>query len=140
MDSIAFRVINRYVSKKLVDDAVERGNLYMFEISSLDMYKDSSRMKNIMALRFNQIMNGMFTGDKSIIINNAPQIRYRPVVIEKKDVHPVGSRLVNKNTTDGRTIPGDVYLELCAYYNGKKDSLSPEASLYNEKVSVKERI
>lgn len=92
----------------------------MFEISSLDMYKDSSRMKNIMALRFNQIMNGMFTGDKSIIINNAPQIRYRPVVIEKKDVHPVGSRLVNKNTTDGRTIPGDVYLELCAYYNGKK--------------------
>lgn len=68
----------------------------MFEISSLDMYKDSSRMKNIMALRFNQIMNGMFTGDKSIIINNAPQIRYRPVVIEKKDVHPVGSRLVNK--------------------------------------------
>ena len=72
VDSIAFRVINRYVSKKLVDDAVERGNLYMFEISSLDMYKDSSRMKNIMALRFNQIMNGMFTGDKSIIINNAP--------------------------------------------------------------------
>ena len=138
VDSIAFRVINRYVSKKLVDDAVERGNLYMFEISSLDMYKDSSRMKNIMALRFNQIMNGLFTGDKSIIINNAPQIRYRPVVIEKKDVHPVGSRLVNKNTTDGRTIPGDVYLELCAYYNGKKDSLSPEASLYNEKVSVKD--
>lgn len=50
----------------------------------------------------------------------------------------LGSRLVNKNTTDGRTIPGDVYLELCAYYNGKKDSLSPEASLYNEKVSVKD--
>lgn len=137
VDSIAFRVVNRYISKDLVDDAVLRGDLYMFEITSQDMYKDKNRMKNIMALRFHAIMEGMKTGNKSIIINNAPQIRYRPQIIEAEDKHPAGSKLVNKKTTDGKTIPSDIYLELCDFYNGRKSSLSPEASLYNERVSVK---
>ena len=83
-------------------------------------------------------MQSMFTGDTSIIINNSPTIYYRPQIIEAVDKHPVGSILVNKMTTDGRTIPGEIYLELCDFYNGKKDYLSAEAKAYNENVSVKE--
>lgn len=137
VDSIAFRVNRLYVSKKLVDEAVEDGNLYMFMINSQDMYKSHDKKQNITSKRFNAIMNAMFTADNTIIINNAPTNYYRPAIIEAEDKHPVGSMLVNKLTTDGKTIPSEIYLELCAFYNGKKNTLSPQASAYNEKVSVK---
>lgn len=138
VDSITFSTTSKYVNKDLVDNAVMDGDLYMFLITSADMYKDREKNKDITAIRFNTIMQSMFTGDTSIIINNSPIIYHRPQIIEAVDKHPVGSILVNKMTTDGRTIPGEIYLELCDFYNGKKDHLSAEAKVYNENVSVKE--
>lgn len=138
VDSLCFAVTRLYVSKEQIDDAVEKGNLYMFMITSQDMYKSADKKHNIYSIRFNAIMKSMFEAGNHIIVNNSPSIYYRPALIEAEDKHPAGSILVNKLTTEGKTIPGEIYLELCAFYNGKCDKLSPLASVYNEKVSVKE--
>lgn len=138
VDAVAFKTTRKYISKELVDSAVERGDLYMFLIKNADMYKPEGHAKDITSIRLRELMESMFNGSVDIIINNSPAIHYRDKITEAVDVHPKGSMLVNKMTTDGRTIPGDIYLELCDFYNGKKDSLSAEESAYNEKVSVKE--
>lgn len=100
----------------------------MFMITSQDMYKSADKKHNIYSIRFNAIMKSMFEAGNHIIVNNSPSIYYRPALIEAEDKHPAGSILVNKLTTEGKTIPGEIYLELCAFYNGKCDKLSPLAS------------
>ena len=136
VDAITYKVKKKFVKKDLVDAAVERGDLYMFCISSAQMYKQGTT--DVYIKRFRAIMNAMETGSSSIIINNGPNIYYRKALIQPVDKHPIGSMLVNKFTSDGRRIPGDIYLELCAFYNKKREKLSPAAAAYNEYVVVKE--
>lgn len=138
VDAIAFRVACKYISKTAVDEGVERGKLYLFKISNQDMYKPRERCKDKTSLRFRAVIERMFDGDNSIIINNAPQIMYRPAIIERKDMHPMGSILVNKLTSDGRKIPDDIYKEIYRYVNHRLDELSEEAKSYMSKIVTKE--
>lgn len=137
VDAIAFRVECKYISKTAVDEGIERGKLYLFKINNQDMYKPREKCKDKTSLRFRAVIERMFDGDNSIIINNAPQIMYRPAIIERKDMHPVGSILVNKLTSDGRKIPDDVYREIYRYVNHRLNELSEEAKSYMSKVVTK---
>ena len=137
VDSITFRVVRKYIRKQLVDEAVENGNVYLFMISNHDMYKEDKRCKDKTSRRFRAIIEGMFSGDTSIIINNSPIIQYRPAVTAAEPTHPRGSMLVNKLTSAGEKIPDDIYRELYEYFNHRQDKLSDGALEYKDKAVVK---
>lgn len=137
VDAIAFKVEGKYISKAAVDAGVNEGRLYLFLIKNQDMYKPREKCKDKTALRFRAVIERIFDGDNSIILNNAPQIVYRPAVIEKRDVHPVESVLVNKLTSDGHKIPEEEYREIYEYYNGRCATLSESAAAYINRVITK---
>lgn len=137
IDSLAFMVDRKYVSKDLVDKAVEAGNLYMFLIRNQDMYKPDERCHDVTSARFVELMRAMFTGEQAIIINNNPAISYRKPLMKAEDMHPVGSILVNKRTTQGKHVPEKIYKELYGFFNGKVPALSQEAAWYADRVKTK---
>lgn len=136
VDSITYSVKKRYLNGDL-DKAVAEKEIFMFLISNADMYKSEDRIKDATSLYFREIMKCMDTGESKILLNNSPTIYYRPTVIEAVDMHPKGSILVNKKTVDGKYIPGDIYMELSAYYNGKVKTLSKDAEAYIPFVKTK---
>lgn len=132
IDAQNFSITAKYLDASLVDDAVQSGNLLMFLITNQDMYKTADRRKDKYSILIHRIFQCMNENKSDIIVNNNPKIYYREALIQAKDMHPVGSILVNKHTDDGKFIPEDVYLSLCDFFNNKKseNDLSHEDKLY----------
>lgn len=139
VDAMNFTVMKKFLEADKVDNAVERGDLLMFRLSSQDLYKDEERKKNKYAILLTEAFHCMETGEASILINNSPNIYYRKALIPSEDKHPVGSVLLNKKTDEGKHIPDEVYLSLYEYVNGRKtkEALSYDDLLYLPHVVTK---
>lgn len=77
--------------------------------------------------------------DTVLKLNGEAELFYREQGIKEPIVHKKGSKLVNKVTQDGFSIPTEIYTEIYKFENGKQDKLSEEAQKYvNEhKVIIK---
>ena len=137
VDAVTYKVERRYFDATLVDKAVEIGEMYLFLITNMDMYKEEDRCKDVTSLYFRKVMESMDAECPRILINNAPAIYHRPALIEARDVHPVGSILLNKRTKDGKYIPDDVYMNIYRYLNKQESNLSAEAKKYIDDVVYK---
>lgn len=123
-----------------VDEMVESGKLYLFEIYSADLYKNPAEGRKIDTQA--QIFKEIFSenGQKVIKLLGNCEVYFRPASLPAVVTHPKGSILVNKQLVNGKTLPDEVYREIYRYLNKKSENLSPLAKQLLDKELVKYRV
>lgn len=130
IDRCTYKVSYKYVEADVIDQAVERSELYLFEIYSRYLY--SNNKKNLYANLLQYFFSEENTKKANIQMKKHNGVRYRvPIGDRHEYVHEEGSILVRKTYELGNEIhfvPGEIYKEICAYYaGGEKDVLSTQA-------------
>ncbi len=135
----------RNVSASQIDEWVEKGKLFLFQIYNKDFApgapKDRVYRKNLHTLYWEQLFSPENLADVVSKLDGEAELFYRPAAHDQHIVHKVGQKFVNRRLKDNRTIvPEKIYTELFRYYNGKlkEKDLSSEALKWKDRVTVKD--
>lgn len=121
------------VDASYIDQMVNEGNLYLFQVFNKDFSAYSTGRKNLHTLYFENIFTKENLKDVVIKLDGEAELFYRPKSIEKPVVHKAGKKLINRTyeTIDSVTqekqtkrIPENVYLEISEYINGEIEETS----------------
>lgn len=123
------------VPADVVDDLVESGQLYLFQVYSKDWAEGAHGSKNLHTLYFESLFAPENLADVRIKLSGGAELFYRPASIDKPYSHQVGEKMVNKwmKMPNGVRVPlpDDVYMEIFNHVNGKgKGKLSEQAQGY----------
>lgn len=135
-----YKITFRKVSAKLIDQWVNEGKLFLFQIYCKDFAPGSSGKKNLHTLYWEQLFSKQNLKDVVFKLDGEAELFYRPKSSnEKTVVHKQGGMLVNKRLEDGTPVPEDVYEELYKFFNKitKASDLSDEAKAWKNRVTVK---
>ena len=122
---IAFSKITNSEINSLVND----GKLFLFQIYNKDFASKTSGKKNLHTLYWENLFSEENLKDVCLKLNGEAELFWRKPSLnkEKVTVHRKGSILVNRTTTDGKSIPEDIYQEIYQFKNKMTDNLSEEA-------------
>ena len=83
------------VSRPMVEDAVEKGGLYLFQITCQDMLSTHHGKDG----KYKTLLFGALTGDPDadVRINGGGAIYFRPASLKRRVTHPAGIPIANKN-------------------------------------------
>ncbi|MCI5523407.1 MAG: type V CRISPR-associated protein Cas12a/Cpf1 [Spirochaetia bacterium] len=132
---LTFTAIPESVVEKMVTD----GNLFLFQIYNKDFAKGASGKPNMHTLYWKQLFSKENLSDTILKLNGEAEIFYREPGIKEPIVHKTGSKLVNKVTKDGVSVPAEIYNEIYKVQNGMQTELSETAQVFvkEHEVSVK---
>ncbi len=127
------------IPESTIDEMVASGKLYLFQIYNKDFAEGASGTLNMHTLYWKNLFSKENLQDTVLKLNGEAELFYREKGINDPIVHKKGSKLVNKVTQDGFSIPTEIYTEIYKFENGKQDKLSDEARKYfdEHKVIVK---
>lgn len=130
----AYSVRFVHVSAEAVDQLVEDGILYLFQIYNRDYAAGAHGLPNLHTLYFQSLFTPENLKDPCFKLCGGAEVFYRPASIKNPRSHKVGEKLVDKWMTmpdkSKVPIPEDVYQELFLHANGKTKKLSEEAKGY----------
>ena len=128
------------VPAKQIDEWVETGKLYLFQLYNKDYAPGAHGRKNLHTLYWESIFTEENLNKCYIKLGGKTELFYRPQSIKTPVVHEVGSKMLNRRDKNGMPIPDSIYRNLYQYFNGKKDEtkLTPEEKDYTSRVIVKE--
>lgn len=107
--------MDRYVSAEYINRSVATGRLYLFRVCNRDLQPGISGKQSPYAKRFLSVFQNCCR------LSGGAEFFFYPGCDSSKAVrHAKGSVLLNRKTRDGKTIPGDVYSRLLAYFNGRQ--------------------
>lgn len=111
-----------------IDKFVDAGKLYLFQIYNKDFAEKSSGKKNMHTLYWENLFSEKNLRDVCLKLNGEAELFYRPANEEMKIIrHEKGSVLVNRTTTDGKSIAEELYQEIYKFKNNKAETISSEA-------------
>lgn len=120
-----------------IDDLVEKGNIFLFQIYNKDFSKYSKGNENLHTMYW----KGLFCEEnlKTCILrlNGKAQLFYRPQIIKNAYTHKMGEKMLNRRDRNGNSIPKAIFSELFEYINNPKTLLSDEAKMYLDKIIIK---
>ncbi|MDO4550064.1 MAG: type V CRISPR-associated protein Cas12a/Cpf1 [Planctomycetia bacterium] len=128
-----YKIDFKNVSAAQIDQWVDEGKLFLFQIYNKDYASGATGAKNLHTLYWEQIFSKENLSDVIFKLDGQAELFFRPVSpnLDKPVIHRVGQKLVNRrlNDADRTPIPENVYTELLAFYNKRisKTKLSPEA-------------
>lgn len=97
------------VDAAALDEAVEAGNLYMFELHTRNLYSDKPNKS-----KYDRVILAIFSDENArtqeMKLNGSPTFMYRPPILDNVPEHRKGSIMVNRRTADGEPIPPEIYL------------------------------
>lgn len=114
---LTYRIKFRSIPAKKIDELVEKGDLYLFEISNKDIGHETGT-PNLHTLYWNAAFSQRNIIFPHIKLNGQAELFYRKASISKPIVHKAGSRLIGRVMTDGQTMPEHVYQSVCRIDNG----------------------
>lgn len=118
---------------------VNDGKLFLFQIYNKDFASKTSGKKNLHTLYWENLFSEENLKDVCLKLNGEAELFWRKPSLnkEKVTVHKKGSILVNRTTSDGKSIPEDIYQEIYQFKNKMIDNLSENAkSLLDSGVVV----
>lgn len=118
---------------------VENNKIFLFQIYNKDFASKTSGKKNLHTLYWENLFSEENLKDVCLKLNGEAELFWRKPSLnkEKVTVHKKGSILVNRTTSDGRSIPEDIYQEIYQFKNKMIDNLSENAkSLLDSGVVV----
>lgn len=121
-----------------IDKMIDEGKLFLFQIYNKDFAKKATGKKNLHTLYWENLFSVENLQDVVLKLNGEAELFWREASIkkEKVTVHKKGSILVNRTTTDGKSIPEAIYQEIYQLKNKMTDSISDEAKRLLESGTV----
>ena len=135
-----YKITFRNVSAKQIDQWVDEGKLFLFQIYCKDFAPGATGRKNLHTLYWEQLFSKQNLKDVVFKLDGEAELFYRPKSSNEKNVvHKQGGMLVNKRLEDGTPVPEDIYEELYKFFNKiiKASELSDEAKAWKNRVTVK---
>lgn len=137
INNICYNISFVNLSAEKIEEWVNDGKLYLFQIYNKDFAPGHSGVKNLHTLYLESIFDEQNLKDVVVKLNGGAELFYRRKTKGAPSVHSKGSKLVNRTTADGLTIPEEIYQEIYLYANGKKESLSQQAQEYYPRAVIK---
>lgn len=147
VDNITYKIDWVNIDSAYIDNLVNEGKLYLFQIYNKDFAKGHSGNKNLHTLYLESIFDERNAELGVIKLNGYAELFYRYSSIDDKNKisHLEKTKLVNRtyiDATSGRSIqiPDEYYHEIYKYVNGRMDrgELSVEVQKYLRYAVVKE--
>ena len=128
------------ISQKQVDEWVEKGQLYLFQLYNKDYAEGAHGRKNLHTLYWESLFTAENLSNIVIKLGSNAELFYRPQAIKNPVKHEVGTKMLNRRAKSGKPIPDAVYRSLYQFYNGKKAEmeLTAEERAYIGQVIVKD--
>lgn len=137
INNICYNISFVNLAADKVDEWVAEGKLYLFKIYNKDFAPGSNGTKNLHTLYLESIFDEQNLKDVVVKLNGGAELFYRRKTKGTPSMHSKGSKLVNRTTNDGQTIPEEIYQEIYLYANGKKEALSQQAQEYYPRAVIK---
>lgn len=135
-----YKITFKKVSENQINQMVDSGKLYLFQIYNKDFAEKTSGNKNLHTLYWENLFTKENLEDVCLKLNGEAELFFRPLNKELKIIkHEKNSILVNRTAKDGGTIPENLYQEIYKYENKMISSISSEAKslLDSGKVVIK---
>ena len=139
VNSQAYQIQFVNVSKEYIDTLVNDGKLFLFQIYNKDFAEKKSGKKNLHTLYWETLFSEENLKNVCLTLDSGQKLFWRKASLDKEKVtvHKKGSILVNRTTSDGKSIPEDIYQEIYQFKNKMIDNLSDNAkSLLDSGVVV----
>ena len=122
-----YKITFQKISSSKIDSLVDSGKLFLFQIYNKDFAEKSSGKKNLHTLYWENLFSEENLKDICLKLNGEAELFYRPANENIKIVkHEKGSVLVNRTTTDGKSIPEEIYQQLYQFKNNMISEISNE--------------
>ena len=123
-----YKVTFNKISDSKINSLVDSGKLFLFQIYNKDFAEKSTGKKNMHTLYWENLFSKENLKDICLKLNGEAELFYRPANENIKIVkHEKGSVLVNRTTTDGKSIPEEIYQEIYQFKNKMISEISKEA-------------
>ena len=123
-----YKITFQKISSSKIDSLVDSGKLFLFQIYNKDFAEKSSGKKNLHTLYWENLFSEENLNDICLKLNGEAELFYRPANENIKIVkHEKGSVLVNRTTTDEKSIPEEIYQEIYQFKNNMISEISKEA-------------
>lgn len=132
-----YKISFQNISERYIDSLVDSGKLYLFQIYNKDFAEKSTGRKNLHTLYWENLFSEENLRNVCLKLNGEAELFFRPKSESVKEIkHVKGSILVNKTTSDGKSIPEDIYNEIYKLKNGMITSISAVAKKWLESGKV----
>ncbi len=116
------------VSVKQIDEFVNSGKLYLFQIYNKDFATNATGRKNLHTLYWEQLFSEENLQDTVLKLNGEAELFFRPKNENLRRIsHAKNSFLVNRTTKNAKPIPENLYQEIYKFKNGFQSEISNEA-------------
>ncbi|MBR0100307.1 MAG: type V CRISPR-associated protein Cas12a/Cpf1 [Treponema sp.] len=127
VEAQGYKITFQKVAESYINSLVDSGKLFLFQIYNKDYStgKDggngSTGKKNLHTLYWENLFSEENLRDVCLKLNGEAELFWRDANPDVKDVcHKKGSILVNRTTSDGETIPEEIYQEIFKFKNPDK--------------------
>ena len=136
----AYKVHFTEIPVEQVDEWVNNGQLYLFQLYNKDYSQGAHGKKNLHTLYWENLFTDANMKDLVLKLNGEAELFYRPKSITTPITHKVGTKMLNRRDKTGMPIPSAIYRNLYQYYNGHKaeSELTDADKMYLDKVIVKD--
>ena len=123
-----YKISFQNISESHINSFVDSGKLYLFQIYNKDFAEKSSGKKNLHTLYWENLFSEENLRDVCLKLNGEAEIFWRPANKELQEIkHEKGSILVNRTTSDGKSISEEIYQEIYQFKNGMISEISSDA-------------
>lgn len=134
-----YKVSFQKITDTEINSFVNDGKVFLFQIYNKDFASKAFGKKNLHTLYWENLFSEENLKDVCLKLNGEAELFWRKPSLnkDKATVHKIGSILVNRTTSDGKSIPEDIYQEIYQFKNKMIDNLSENAkSLLDSGVVV----
>lgn len=132
-----YKISFQKISERYINSLVDSGKLYLFQIYNKDFAEKSTGRKNLHTLYWENLFSGENLRNVCLKLNGEAELFFRPKSESIREIkHEKGSILVNKTTSDGKSIPEETYQEIYKFKNGIITSISATAQKWLESGKV----
>lgn len=136
----AYKISFTDIPESQVDEWVDNGQLYLFQLYNKDYAEGAHGRKNLHTLYWENLFTDENLNNLVLKLNGQAELFCRPQSIKKPVSHKVGSRMLNRRDKSGMPIPESIYRSLYQFYNGrrKESELTAAEKQYMNQVIVKD--
>ena len=136
----AYKITFTNISAQQVDEWIENGQLYLFQLYNKDYAEGAHGRKNLHTLYWENLFSTENLSDLVLKLNGQAELFYRPQSIKIPVTHKMGSKMLNRRDKSGMPVPESIYRSLYQYFNGRKpeSELTDAEKAYIGQVVVKD--
>ena len=125
-----YQISFRTISAAVVENMINCGQMFLFQIWNKDYQKKSKGKKNLHTLYWENLFSEENLKNVVLKLNGGAELFWKEASIKGSQIisHKEGSILVHRTTKDGKSIPEDIYQEIYLFKTKRSNkALSDEA-------------